>query len=405
MLIGSNRGAGMNIGAPDVCLTPVGPAVVPIPYPNFALNAQAVPFSPIVRLSMVNALNQGSTIPVTFGDDPGVAHPTFKGTGMYTMGNPVVYVDNLPAVNLCCPTTGNNMNDGVGMVAVPSATNVFYTLACLAEPGEAGVARDGGGRAAGGGGGRSAGGGGGRAAGGGDGRAAGGEPAEPGSAPVTASMLAAIEQALSTPLVGEGVLIEDSNAECDGAGEGAASVGVVTIGAFSFDLPTRAHNAIERLVRAGARALVLDLRGCPGGELDACLRLAGDFLDRGLEIARVVDAAGDEIVHRARQDGPRDLPLALVVDGGTASAAEVLAACLQAHGRAVVVGERTRGKGTAQQILPSERGSRCLTTAVCARPGGQPIDGVGVTPDIPAAREEALSAAVRALRGRSPSAI
>lgn len=381
MLIGSNRGAGMNIGAPDVCLTPVGPAVVPIPYPNFALNAQAVPFSPIVRLSMVNALNQGSTIPVTFGDDPGVAHPTFKGTGAYTMGNPIVYVDSLPAINLCCPTTGNNVNDGVGMVAVPSATNVFYTLAALVEPGEAG-ARDGG-----------------------AGRAAGERPGASGPVPATAAVLAAIEQALSTPLVGEGVLIEDRNAWCDVAGEASVSVGVVTIRAFSFDLPTRAHNAIERLVRAGARALVLDLRGCPGGELDACLRLAGDFLDRGAEIVRVVDAAGDEIVHRARQDGPRDVPLALVVDGGTASAAEVFAACLQAHGRAVVVGERTRGKATAQQILPSERGAHCLTTAVCARPGGEPIDGVGVTPDIVAAPGEALPAAVRALRGRSPGAI
>ncbi len=343
MLTASNRGAGMNIGFPDVCNTPVGPAVVPIPYPNMALNAQAVPFSPIVRLSMVNALNLGSKIPVTFGDDPGVAHPTVKGTGQYTMGNPVVYVDNLPAINLLCPTTGNNMNDGVGAVVVPSATNVFYTLA--------------------------------------------GPPA---GAPLDAASIAALGEALTHPLRGPGELVA-------GAEGAAAAVGVLGVRVFSFDLPTLVHNEIERLSAAGMCALVLDLRGCPGGDLDACVRLAGDWLDRGQEIVRVLDDDGDELVYRARQDMPRALPLALLVDRGTASAAEVFAACLQAHGRAVVVGEATWGKGTAQRVISTEGGAFHATVGRCARPGGAPIDGAGVVPDIPASAGEALAAAVRAL--------
>lgn len=342
MLPASNRGAGMNIGFPDVCNTPVGPAVVPIPYPNFALNAQAVPFSPVVRLTMVNALNLGSKIPMTFGDDPGVAHPTVKGTGQYTMGNPIVYVDNLPAINLLCPTTGNNMNDGMGAVMVPSATNVFYTLAGPA----AGTRLD-------------------------------------------AASLAALGEALTGPLHGPGELVRK---------HGSPAIGVLRVRVFSFELPTLVHNEIRRLAGEGMAALVLDLRGCPGGDLDACVRLAGDFLDRGLEIVRVLDADGDELVLRARHDDPCTLPLALLVDRRTASAAEVLAACLQAHGRCLVVGEATWGKGTAQRVIPTDDGAFHATVGRCARPGGEPIDGAGVVPDVPADPEAAKAAAIHALR-------
>lgn len=346
MLIASNRGAGMNIGFPDVCNTPVGPATVPIPYPNFALNAQAVPFSPVVRLTMVNALNLGSKIPMTFGDDAGVAHPTVKGTGQYTMGNPVVYVDNLPAINLLCPTTGNNMNDGVGAVMVPSATNVFYTLA--------------------------------------------GPPAGAG---LDAAALASLGEALSEPLAGAGEIAREP---------GCPAIGVLRVRVFSSALPTLVHNEIRRLTGQGMFALVLDLRGCPGGDLSACARLAGDFLDPGMEIVRVLDADGDELVHRARHDDPYRLPLALLCDRGTASAAEVFAACLQAHGRALVVGEATRGKGTAQRVISTEQGALHATVARCARPGGEPIDGVGVVPDVAAGPETALAAAIRALASGDP---
>ena len=91
MLPASNRGAGQNIGFPDVCLTPAPPAPpVPVPYPNIGMNAQALGFSPIVKVSMVNALNMGSTISMTSGDEAGAAHPTIKGQGKWTMGNPIV---------------------------------------------------------------------------------------------------------------------------------------------------------------------------------------------------------------------------------------------------------------------------------------------------------------------------
>ena len=126
MLPASNKGAGMNLGFPDVCLTPAGPVPVPIPYPNMAMNAMAAPFCPTILLTCVPALNMGSIIPMTMGMQPGVANPLYMQMGMYTMGNPMILLQGLPAINLTCPTTGNAMNNAVGAVLVPSVTTVFF---------------------------------------------------------------------------------------------------------------------------------------------------------------------------------------------------------------------------------------------------------------------------------------
>ena len=77
----------------------------------------------------------GSVIPMTLGDQAGVLSP-FMGPGMYTMGNPTVMVNALPAINLLCPTTGNNMVNPIGAATVPSITNVFYSDAAAPPPGE-----------------------------------------------------------------------------------------------------------------------------------------------------------------------------------------------------------------------------------------------------------------------------
>src|SRR5262249_54429890 len=103
MLPASNKGPSLNFGSPDVCLTPVGPIVVPIPYPNFAAHAMAVGFVPNVLVAMIPALNPGSVIPMTTGDEPGVAHWTVMGPGTFVAGNPVVFVGGLPGINLTCP--------------------------------------------------------------------------------------------------------------------------------------------------------------------------------------------------------------------------------------------------------------------------------------------------------------
>jgi carboxyl-terminal processing protease len=342
MLFASNRGAGMNIGFPDICLTPAAPAPIPTPYPNFAMNAMAAPFAVTVWISMMNALNLISEIPMTEGDEPGTASPNM-GPGRYTMGNPIVYVELMPGINLLCPTTGNDMVNPIGAVLVPSIVNVFFTDR--------------------------------------EGEAAAGRPA------LAPSDVEGLARALEDPApVARGVLVDGATA-------------VVAIARFTLETPTLLHEEIVRLTRAGMKALVLDLRGCPGGDLDAAVRLADDFLDRGCEIVTRIDGDGDETVYRARGGAPYAFPLALLVDAGTASAAEIFAGALQAHARAVVAGERTHGKGTAQRLVPgfAEPGARYATVAAFTRPGGEPIDGRGVVPDVEVDPTGALDAARAAI--------
>jgi len=294
MLPATNRGVGMNIGFPDVCLTPVGPAVVPIPYPNFALTAQAAVFSPIVRVSGVHALNLGSMIPMTFGDEPGVAHWTVKGPGRYVMGNPIVFVDRLPAINLTCPTMGNTGNNALGAVLVPSAVNVFYTYA---HSRSATVTNEAAGR-------------------------------------------------LGDEMIGNGTLpIITTEMLSD-------SRGLIRVALIPSDMARQFHVALKSLEAQGARALVIDLRGCPGGDLDAAIEWCAPFLPEGAEIVRLEDAEGDETIRRAHLAAEYTMPVALLVDECTASAAEVFVGALKAHGRAFVIGRPTYGKSTVQCLVP-----------------------------------------------------
>jgi carboxyl-terminal processing protease len=325
MLPASNRGVGMNIGFPDVCNTIVGPATVPIPYPNLAMNAQATPFSSTVKVSMMNALNMASSIPMTSGDEAGTAHPTIKGAGRYTMGNPIVSIENMPAINLTCPTTGNNMNNPVGAVLVPSAVTVFYTY----QRGES-MTR------------------------------------------LSAEDLVALgEASLGAEPVSPGGMLP-------------GGVGYLAIGLFSVDLAARVWAEVRALEARGMRALVLDLRDNPGGELDAFVRLAADFLAPGAIIVRTVDGDGDELAEVAPRGNPYAFPLVLLVNRGTASAAELFAGCLLSHRRALLVGERTYGKGIAQQAAPSADGDGVdyVTAARCLLPNGDEVQGAGVEPDL-----------------------
>jgi len=330
MLPASNRGAGGTVGLPDVCLTPAAPAPIPVPYPNLGLNAMAAPFSPNVLFTGLPALNLMSMIPMTSGDEAGVAHPLIKGPARFTMGNPIVKVNFMPAISLTCPSTGNNMNNPLGAVLVPSVTNVFLTASPALAPAEGPLAR---------------------------------------------AELESLANALATATV---------ETRLD-----AQRTGVVRIGAFGFTTPADVRAAIEALdAEAGAlglAALELDLRGCPGGDLDAACDVAADFLPRGALLARFVEGDGDETRRRVRNEPLyADLPLRVRIDERTASAAEVLAAALQDHRRATIVGAPSYGKGTAQRVLPArtQPGSDYATVATVLGPSGRPLEGVGVTPDL-----------------------
>ncbi len=351
MLMAANNGAGMNMGFPDVCLTPAGPSVVPVPYPNIAMNMMAAAFSLIVFITKRPGLNMGSTIPLTTGDEGGVAHPTIKGPGSYTVGNPKVFVDKLPAINLTCPTKGNGVNNGLGMVAVPSIVNVFYSLVPKASSES--------------------------------------DPAQKARDPYARELDLAAAESLSETMKG--------GLGCSDVAEDG--IGVLRIHMFSRALPSEVWSALKGLEQRGLRGLIVDLAGCPGGDVEACLNLAGDFLPEGTHLAILREADGDETLHKSVTETPFSFPLAIVVDEHTASAAEVLAGCLAFHGRAVLVGSKTFGKGAAQQVLTAEDGA--LHTASFAElllPDGSRIEGVGLTPQVFAdSHAQALSRAHKAL--------
>jgi carboxyl-terminal processing protease len=147
----------------------------------------------------------------------------------------------------------------------------------------------------------------------------------------------------------------------------------VRIEHFSRDT---AHELAAVLARLDtARGLVLDLRGCPGGLLVAVLEVASLFLDDQL-VLTVRPRSGALAVFRSdRRDGKVSrLPLVVLVNGETASGAEVLAAALQDHKRATLIGERTLGRGSVQNLLTVGNRELRLTTAVFQRPSGRKLD-------------------------------
>ena len=153
-------------------------------------------------------------------------------------------------------------------------------------------------------------------------------------------------------------------------------VGYVLLSTFSDSAREELTRTVDSLGAAGARSLVLDLRSNPGGLLNQGVAIADLFLDKGQEIVEVRSRGAKRqmvFVDSAEQRWPR-LPLAVVVNGGTASAAEIVAGALQDHDRALVLGRTSYGKGSAQNVFELEGGGGLkLTTARWFTPSGRSI--------------------------------
>lgn len=158
------------------------------------------------------------------------------------------------------------------------------------------------------------------------------------------------------------------------------ALGLVAIDRFA---ETTAHQAAQALVaaeRAGARALVLDLRGNRGGVVDQALAVADLFLERGT-LVTVVERGRRQ--RRVAHPGAFQGPLVVLIDRYTASAAELVAAALAEHGRARLVGEATFGKGSVQTYFPLADGSALrLTTGWYLTPNGNSLESNGIKPHV-----------------------
>jgi len=154
------------------------------------------------------------------------------------------------------------------------------------------------------------------------------------------------------------------------------SVGYVDLTVFSSDAASDLSHAIDSLRSRGARALVLDLRGNPGGLLDQGIGVADLFLDAGQPIVSTKGRSADENRSFADRAPQRwgTMPLVVLADSGTASASEIVAGALQDHDRALVVGTATYGKGSAQRVFRIRDGAVKLTTALWYTPSGRSIN-------------------------------
>ena len=152
--------------------------------------------------------------------------------------------------------------------------------------------------------------------------------------------------------------------------------------------PTMAEDLAKRIEEAGGmdtvNGIVLDLRNNPGGLLTQAIKVSDAFLDKGEIVStRGRDAADGERFNATEGDLAEGKPMVVLINGGSASASEIVAGALQDHRRAIVVGTKSFGKGSVQTVMPLRGdGAMRLTTARYYTPSGRSIQALGVSPDI-----------------------
>ena len=159
-------------------------------------------------------------------------------------------------------------------------------------------------------------------------------------------------------------------------------VGYVQLVTFADGAGKSVRDEVKRLTEQGAEGIVLDMRDNGGGLFDEAVDVASVFIEDG-DIVSYESRTEEDVVYEAEGDAFEDIPLVVLVNGGTASASEIVTGALQDRERAIVVGTTTYGKGSVQRLVPLLDGSAVkLTTAAYFTPAGGSIDGEGIEPDV-----------------------
>jgi carboxyl-terminal processing protease len=162
-------------------------------------------------------------------------------------------------------------------------------------------------------------------------------------------------------------------------------IGYIRISEFRENTFLELNNALGMLSKQGMKALIIDLRNNPGGLLDVAVKVTGKFLGPNKLIAYTAGRNKDQDLkfYSEAKHTNLELPLAILINEGSASGSEIVAGALQDYKRAIIIGKKSFGKGSVQTVIPLGDGAALrLTTSHYFTPSGKIIQGKGVTPDI-----------------------
>lgn len=204
---------------------------------------------------------------------------------------------------------------------------------------------------------------------------------EPGSEIVLTVVREGVEQPLKFKLIRDVIKVQSVKKRMLEDG-----YGYLRITSFQSKTGDNVTEAVNEMKKSGdLKGLVLDLRNNPGGVLNAAVSVSDAFLDSGLVVytdGRIEDAKMK--FNATPGDLLKGAPIVVLINAGSASASEIVAGALQDHKRAIIMGEKTFGKGSVQTILPTSNGGAVkLTTARYYTPSGRSIQAEGITPDVP----------------------
>jgi carboxyl-terminal processing protease len=182
-------------------------------------------------------------------------------------------------------------------------------------------------------------------------------------------------------------------------------VGYIKLSQFNENVSVQVERALKELASQRVKGVILDLRNDPGGLLSEAVNVADLFLPEGRLVVYTRSRNGETQKYFARRKPvvPDELPVIVLINKGSASASEIVAGALQDYKRAVILGEKSFGKASVQNIIPLEDGSALkLTVAHYYTPLGRLIHNKGIVPDVQVAmdenQEEALQEAIRQKR-------